>query len=91
MANINIPLDDDLHRRLRVAAAEQDISIADAVRAAIQAWAADRTEIHARLDAYVAARLAAGSAPATADLDRRKVEYFLRWVDTGRLPGGGRL
>ena len=28
--------------------------------------------------------------PIPADLDRRKVEYFLRWVDTGRLPGGGR-
>jgi plasmid stability protein len=87
MANVNVALDDQLHRRLRVAAAEQDISVQDAVRAAIAQWAGDRTQLHARLDAYVAARQAAGVAPATADLDRRKVEYFLRWLDTGALPG----
>jgi hypothetical protein len=84
--DINIPLDQELHRKLQVAAAHQNMSVAEAVRAAIEDWAGNWTELYARLDEYLAARLAAGAAPATADLDRHEVRYFLHWVDTGELP-----
>ena len=47
-------------------------------------------EIHKKLAAYAEERRDAGRADNTVDLDRRKVEYFLRWLDTGELPGGGR-
>ncbi len=37
------------------------------------------------LDAYLDARLHAEKSPGTIDLDRRKVLYFLDWLDNGRL------
>src|ERR1700721_2090626 len=86
MPNINIPLDQELHRKLRVAAAHLDMTEAEAVRAAIEEWADNWTELYAKLDEYVAARLAAGAPPATADLDLHEVRYFLHWMDTGELP-----
>jgi len=86
MPNINIPLDQELHRKLRVAAAHLDMTEAEAIRAAIEEWAGNWTELYAKLDEYVAARLAAGAPPATADLDLHEVRYFLHWMDTGELP-----
>jgi len=38
MPNINIPVDPDLHRRLRVAAAERDMRMQAAVIQAIEQW-----------------------------------------------------
>ena len=38
MANINIPLDPALHRRLRVVAAELDLKVHEAVTLAIEEW-----------------------------------------------------
>ncbi len=44
-------------------------------------------ELRQELDAYVDERQQrAGRAASTLDLDRRKVEYFLHWLDTGELP-----
>lgn len=42
MANVNVPLDPDLHRRLRTAAADQDMKIQQAVTQAIEEWVAKR-------------------------------------------------
>lgn len=44
-------------------------------------------ELRQELEAYVDERQQrAGRAASTLDLDRRKVEYFLHWLDTGELP-----
>jgi hypothetical protein len=44
-------------------------------------------ELRQELEAYVDERQQrAGRAASTLDLDRRKVEYFLHWPDTGELP-----
>jgi hypothetical protein len=44
-------------------------------------------ELRQELEAYVDERQQrAGRAAGTLDLDRRKVEYFLHWLDTGELP-----
>jgi len=44
-------------------------------------------ELREKLAVYAEDRRRAGRAPDTVDLDRRKVEYFLHWLDTGELPG----
>jgi hypothetical protein len=44
-------------------------------------------ELRAELDAYIAERKRTGKKDPTLDLDRRKVDYFLDWLDDGRLPG----
>jgi hypothetical protein len=44
-------------------------------------------ELLEQLAAYARERRDAGRADKTVDLDRRKVEYFLHWLDTGELPG----
>lgn len=41
-------------------------------------------ELRQELDAYLDARRAE-KAPATIDLDKRKVLYFLDWLDSGIL------
>jgi hypothetical protein len=43
-------------------------------------------ELRDELAGYLAERTRAGSSDATVDLDRRKVEYVLHWLDTGELP-----
>jgi hypothetical protein len=40
-------------------------------------------ELRQELDAYLDARQRAEKASATIDLDRRKVLYFLDWLDSG--------
>jgi hypothetical protein len=42
-------------------------------------------ELRQELGAYLAARQLAGKAPGTTDLDKRKVLYFLDWLDSGVL------
>lgn len=42
-------------------------------------------ELRQELDAYLDARRQAEKAPGTLDLDRRKVLYFLDWLDSGHL------
>lgn len=42
-------------------------------------------ELRQELDAYLDARQYADKAPGTIDLDRRKVLYFLDWLDNGQL------
>jgi hypothetical protein len=42
-------------------------------------------ELRRELDAYLEARQHAEKAPGTIGLDRRKVLYFLDWLDTGEL------
>jgi len=38
MPNINIPVDEELHRRLRVAAAEGDLKMTEVIREALNEW-----------------------------------------------------
>jgi hypothetical protein len=40
-------------------------------------------ELRQELDAYLEARQGEEKAPGTTDLDRRKVLYFLDWLDSG--------
>jgi hypothetical protein len=40
-------------------------------------------ELRQELDAYLATRQLAEKAPKTIDLDKRKVLYFLDWLDSG--------
>jgi hypothetical protein len=40
-------------------------------------------ELRQELEAYLEARQRAEKAPVTIDLDRRKVLYFLGWLDSG--------
>jgi hypothetical protein len=47
-------------------------------------------ELREKLADYAEERRDAGRAGNTVDLDRRKVEYFLRWLDTGELPASTR-
>jgi hypothetical protein len=42
-------------------------------------------ELRQELDAYLDARQHAKTAPSTIDLDRRKVLYFLEWLENGTL------
>jgi DNA-binding protein H-NS len=42
MPNINIPVDEELHRRLRVAAAEDGLKMTDVVREALAEWLDER-------------------------------------------------
>jgi hypothetical protein len=42
-------------------------------------------ELRQELDAYLDARQRAEKASATIDLDKRKVLYFLDWLDSGIL------
>jgi len=42
MSNINIPVDEELHRRLRVAAAEDDLRMTEVVREALNEWLDER-------------------------------------------------
>lgn len=42
-------------------------------------------ELRQELDAYLEARESKEKAPTTIDLDRRKVRYFLDWLDSGEL------
>jgi hypothetical protein len=42
-------------------------------------------ELRQELDAYLDARQRAEKAPTTIDLDKRKVLYFLDWLDSGIL------
>jgi hypothetical protein len=44
-----------------------------------RAWTAG--ELREQLDAYIAHREQQHHAPATLDLDRRKVEAFLSWLE----------
>jgi hypothetical protein len=44
-------------------------------------------ELRRELEAYLDERKQRSrSAAETLDLDRRKVDYFLHWLDTGELP-----
>lgn len=51
MANINVKLDDQLHRRLRIAAADQDMKIHEAVTQAVEQWVAKREAERRRAEA----------------------------------------
>lgn len=42
-------------------------------------------ELRQELSAYPEARQHAEKSAATVDLDKRKVLYFLDWLDTGQL------
>jgi hypothetical protein len=42
-------------------------------------------ELRQELGAYLDSRQRAEKAPGTIDLDRRKVLYFLDWLDSGIL------
>jgi hypothetical protein len=42
-------------------------------------------ELRQELDAYLDARRQAEKAAGTLDLDRRKVLYFLNWLDSGEM------
>jgi hypothetical protein len=42
MANINIPVDEELHHRLRVAAAEDSLKMTEVVREALNEWLDER-------------------------------------------------
>jgi DNA-binding protein H-NS len=42
MPNINIPVDEELHRRLRVAAAEDGLKMTEVVREALNEWLDER-------------------------------------------------
>jgi hypothetical protein len=42
-------------------------------------------ELRQELDAYLDDRRQAEKATGTLDLDRRKVLYFLDWLDSGKM------
>jgi hypothetical protein len=44
-------------------------------------------EMRLQLDPYLRARAASGRDPETIKVDRRKIEFFLRYLDTGQVPG----
>jgi hypothetical protein len=46
-------------------------------------------ELRAELDTYIQARQTAGKADDTTSLDRRKVEYFLTWLESGITAASG--
>jgi hypothetical protein len=101
MPNINIPVEDDLHRRLRVAAAEDDMKMTDVVREALAEWLDERdreTEAQRRAlllrRAEARARFRAGEITAAeriaAERDVRKFRQAQRAArDAAAAAGDG--
>ena len=48
MKNITVSVDDDVHRRARIRAAERDTSVSAVVRAFLNRWSGEETEFERR-------------------------------------------
>jgi hypothetical protein len=73
MPNINIPVDEELHRRLRVAAAEDGLKMTDVVREALAEWLDERdSETEAQRRALLQRRREARAAFAAGEITKEQ-------------------
>jgi hypothetical protein len=73
MPNINIPVDEELHRRLRVAAAEDGLRMTEVVREALNEWLDERdSETEAQRRELLQKRREARAAFAAGEITKEQ-------------------